>query len=244
MKSMGGSVMYEVARENEILKYLPLVERVVNRISIKSAEYDRGDLTNIGVIGLMDALNKYDPQKKVPFESYAMIRIKGAILDEVRKNAKISRYKMKTVNDFYKAKATLEQELKREATDLEICNIMQISEQQLGEIYDSIHYLASVSLEDTLFSNEQEGMTVQDTIQDQSMTNAEEAILQEEQQAILEKHVASLSEREQLILSLYYREELTLREIAEVLDISIARVSQLHGKIIGKLKERIQEEFI
>ena len=78
--------MYGTTREEEILKYLPLVDRVVSRISVKSSDYDKSDLVNIGVIGLMDALRKYDASKKVPFESYAIIRIKGAILDEVRKN--------------------------------------------------------------------------------------------------------------------------------------------------------------
>lgn len=103
--------MYEVDREAEIIKYLPLVERVVQRLSIKTADYESGDLYNIGVIGLMDALRKFDPSKKVPFESYAVIRIKGAIIDEVRKHAKISRYKMAAVNQFYQARQELEQTL-------------------------------------------------------------------------------------------------------------------------------------
>ncbi len=104
--------MYEVDREAEIIKYLPLVERVVQRL-FKTADYESGDLYNIGVIGLMDALRKFDPSKKVPFESYAAIRIKGAIIDEVRKHAKISRYKMAAVNQFYQARQELEQSLKR-----------------------------------------------------------------------------------------------------------------------------------
>lgn len=94
--------MYEVDREAEIIKYLPLVERVVQRLSIKTADYESGDLYNIGVIGLMDALRKFDPSKKVPFESYAVIRIKGAIIDEVRKHAKISRYKWRQSISFIK----------------------------------------------------------------------------------------------------------------------------------------------
>lgn len=94
--------MYEVDREAEIIKYLPLVERVVQRMSIKTTDYEQGDLFNIGVIGLMDALNKFDPTKKVPFESYAVLRIKGAIIDEVRKHAKISRYKWRQLTNFIK----------------------------------------------------------------------------------------------------------------------------------------------
>ena len=235
--------MYGTTREEEILKYLPLVDRVVSRISVKSSDYDKSDLVNIGIIGLMDALRKYDASKKVPFESYAIIRIKGAILDEVRKNSKISRYKMKNVNDFYKARNDLQQSLKREVTDKEICDYLNINEQQLANIYDSLHYLASVSLEEMLFSSEYDGVELKDTIQDESMDNALDILVKDEQQGALEKAIAILSERDQLILSLYYKEELTLKEISEVLDISIARVSQLHGKIISKLRESIQEEL-
>ncbi|KRM96854.1 DNA-directed RNA polymerase sigma subunit D [Liquorilactobacillus aquaticus DSM 21051] len=235
--------MYETSIEDEVLKYLPLVERVANRISIKSTEYEYGDLYNIGVIGLIDALRKFDVTKKVPFESYAMIRIKGAIIDEIRKHSKISRYKMTIVNQFYKAKQELEQKLKREVTDSEICKEMNIDAAQLGNIYDSIHYLASISLEDTLFSHADEGISLQDMIQDTLAENGEETLLQEERKQALISSIKKLSEREQLVLSLYYEEEATLKEIAAILDISIARVSQIHGKIIIKLKNLIKEEL-
>jgi RNA polymerase sigma factor for flagellar operon FliA len=172
--------MYEVDRETEIIKYLPLVERVVKRMSIKTTDYEQGDLFNIGVIGLMDALRKFDPAKKVPFESYAVLRIKGAIIDEVRKHAKISRYKMAAVNQFYQARQDLEQTLKREATDTEIAKKMGISRGQLADIYDSLHYLASVSLEDTLFSCQDEGMTISDSISDKEAVDVEESLLEEE----------------------------------------------------------------
>ncbi|WP_057736897.1 FliA/WhiG family RNA polymerase sigma factor [Liquorilactobacillus uvarum] len=235
--------MYETSIEDEVLKYLPLVERVANRISIKSTEYEYGDLYNIGVIGLMDALRKFDATKKVPFESYATIRIKGAIIDEIRKHSKISRYKMTIVNQFYKAKQELEQKFKREVTDREICKEMNIDAGQLGNIYDSIHYLASISLEDTLFSHADEGISLQDMIQDKLAQNGEETLLKEERKKALISSIKKLSEREQLVLSLYYEEEATLKEIAAVLDISIARVSQIHGKIIIKLKNLIREEL-
>jgi RNA polymerase sigma factor for flagellar operon FliA len=235
--------MYAVNMEDEIIKYLPLVERVVNRIGIKSQEYEKGDLFNIGVIGLMDALHKFDASKKVPFESYAAIRIRGAIIDEVRKNAKLSRYKMARVNAYYQVKQRLEQELKREVTDNEICKELEIDSKQLGEIFDSIHYLASMSLEDTLFNQEDEGIELKDTIKDTSIVSAEEQMLEVEHKQALQVGIQKLTEREQLLLSLYYKEELTLIEIAEVLDVSIARVSQIHGKTISKLKQIIQEEM-
>lgn len=234
--------MYEVDREAEIIKYLPLVERVVQRLSIKTADYESGDLYNIGVIGLMDALRKFDPSKKVPFESYAVIRIKGAIIDEVRKHAKISRYKMAAVNQFYQARQELEQRLKREATDTEICKQLGINQSQLADIYESLHYLASVSLEDTLFAYQEEGMTLKDMVRDPA-ENVEDTLVAEEKRTALVACIKKLGEREQLILSLYYTEELTLKEIAEILEVSIPRVSQIHGKTIAKLRTLIEEEL-
>lgn len=234
--------MYGLSMEEEVLKHLPLVDRVVNRLSIKAFEYERDDLFNIGVIGLIDAIQRFDPTKKVPFESYAAIRVRGAIFDEVRKNAKISRYKMDSVNLYYKAKQDLEHQLCREATDKEICEAMKITSKQLGEIYENIHFLASVSLEDTLFSGGDDGMTIQDTLQDEDAVNVEVRLLEEEQKGALTNAIRKLTEREQLVLSLYYKEELTLKEIAEILEVSIARISQIHGKVILKLKELVKED--
>ncbi|MHC5269557.1 sigma-70 family RNA polymerase sigma factor [Enterococcus sp. LJL98] len=235
--------MYELSLEDEIIKYLPLVERVVNRIKIKNTDYEQGDLFNIGVIGLMDALKKYDPTKKVPFESYAAIRIRGAVFDEVRKHGKISRYRMGQLNAYYQAKQELEQIEKREVTDLEICEHLQINQSQLNDIYDSLNYLASVSLEATLFNQDDDGLTVEDTLVDDRVENAEEEVVENERKQALQTSIETLTEREQIILNLYYTEELTLKEIAEILGVSIARVSQIHGKVIGKLKLKIEEEL-
>ncbi|GGI66165.1 sigma-70 family RNA polymerase sigma factor [Enterococcus alcedinis] len=235
--------MYELSFEEEILKYLPVVDRVVNRITIKNTDYEKEDLFNIGVIGLMDALKKFDASKKVPFESYAAIRVRGSIFDEVRKHGKISRYRMTQLNEYYEAKRELEQEQKGDVTDTDICQKLAITRAQLNEIYDSLNYLASVSLEATLFNQNDDGMTVEDTIQDQSIPNVEETLLEDERKKALEKSVTQLAEREQIILDLYYKEEMTLKEIAEILGISIARVSQIHGKIISKLKLSIEEEL-
>ena len=204
--------MYEVDREQEILKYLPLVERVANRISIKNTEYEYDDLYNIGVIGLIDAMQKFDSSKKVPFENYAAIRIRGAIIDEVRRHSKISRYKMGNVNSFYQAKQELEQEMKREVTDKEIMKKMGITSSQLGDIYDSIQYLSSVSLESTLYSNNDETVMVQDTLRDSKAPSGEKELMKQERRKELVEAIKRLSEREQLVL----RQEAISANIANV----------------------------
>lgn len=235
--------MYEVDLESQVLKYLPLVERIASRISVKNTNYEYEDLYNIGVIGLIDSLKKYDPSKKVPFGGYASIRIKGAIIDEVRRHSKLPRYKMNLINEYYRAKEELESQAQHTASDEEIAAKMGIDLNQLGEIYDSMHYLASVSLEGTMFSKQEDQIHLADLLEDQTATDAEENLLVAEQKQILAKAIKRLTEREQLILSLYYQEEATLKEIAAVLDISIARVSQLHGKAIAKLRADIQKEL-
>jgi len=235
--------MYEVDLESQVLKYLPLVERIASRVSVKNTDYEYEDLYNIGVIGLIDSLKKYDPSKKVPFGGYASIRIKGAIIDEVRKHSKISRYKMNLINEYYRVKEEIESEQKQTASDEDIAEKMGIDANQLSDIYESMHYLATVSLDGTIFSKTNEQVSLEDLLEDKTAANAEDNLLQSEKKQALVKAIEQLNEREQLILSLYYQEEATLKEIAAILNISIARVSQLHGKTIAKLRTYIQKEL-
>lgn len=227
--------MYEMNMEDQVMKYLPLVEKVVARITVKSSEYDHEDLFNTGVIGLIDALKKFDSQKKVPFESYAYVRIRGTIIDEIRSHGRLSRYKFDNLNRYYKAKQELEQELKRDVTDKELCHKLEINQKKLNDIYDSLHYMASISLEDVLFSAEQ-SPSKQEMFRDKKTSDAQTRLLQAELKQELTEAIGKLSKREQLVLSLYYEQEMTLKEISLVLEVSIARVSQLHGRAIGKLK--------
>lgn len=234
---------YETDREQEILKYLPLVEKVVNGLDIKRRDYERSDLINMGVIGLMDALSKFDKSKKVPFEGYAYIRIKGAILDEVRKTSKVSRSRIQKLNDFYKAKEKLEKSLMRTPTDKEICAELEIGEKELSKIHETVHQLASVSLEDVLYSEEGHDVEVLDILEDKEAVQSEELLLEKERKSILAQAVKRLAEREQQILQMIYVDELSLKEIAFVYDLSVPRISQIHGKTIVKLKSYMKEAY-
>lgn len=236
--------MYEVDYEAEIVKHLPFVRRVVNRIDIKSAEYDKDDLFNIGVIGLMDALKKFDVNKKVSFESYAYIRIRGAVIDEIRKTSRVSRSRMGHLDSFYKAKEKIERKKMTTATDKEICEELNINAKQLSKIHETIHYLANISLDDTIFTTQGETLELKDMIEDPSSIPIDKMMVDAEKKQALRNSVAKLNEREQIILNLYYEEELTLKEIAEILEISIPRVSQLHGKTLIKLKKMVEEDLV
>ena len=148
---------------------------------------------------------------------------------------------MGNVNSFYQAKQELEQEMKREVTDKEIMKKMGITSSQLGDIYDSIQYLSSVSLESTLYSNNDETVMFQDTLRDSKAPSGEKELMKQERKKELVEAIKRLSEREQLVLSLYYEEDATLKEIAAILDVSIARVSQIHGRAIAKIRGYIEE---
>lgn len=229
---------YELSNQDDlIIKYLPLVKNVVGRIESKNHNFELDDLISIGVIGLMDALKRYDHRKKVPFEAYATFRIRGAVIDELRKSGPVSRDRMDKLNQYYMVKEELGNKLMHTPSELEICEELGIDEKQLYKLHETVHYLSGVSLESTIFSGDGQYTELIDMLEDGEGISPEEYILKDERKAILIKAIDNLSERERALLNLYYVEELSMKEIGYVLDISIPRVSQIHGKILLKLRE-------
>lgn len=226
-------------RDNLIIKHLPLVRKVISRIAFKDYAMEKDDLFSIGVIGLMDAIEKFDPSKKVPFEAYATLRVRGSVIDELRKGGKVSRDKIDKLNQYYRTKEELERDLKRTPDEKEVCHKLGIDDKQLSSIHQTVHYLSNISLESTLYSNEGDGFSLLDIIEDKDNPTPENRMMDLEMKKILVDAIKNLPERDQTILDLYYVEELTLKEIAYILDISIPRVSQIHGKIILDLKSTI-----
>lgn len=223
-----------------IEEYLPLVNRVVSQLNIKeSSTIDRDDLISIGVMGLLDASHKYNAQKNASFATYARLRIRGAIIDELRRLGILSRQRMTEVKQYYQKRAELTQQLLQEPTDAQICEYMEISQEELAKIYLNLHYLSVVSLDQTVYSSEEQDISLLETIADQ-----DDSILMKlehrDQSDELAKAIETLNEREQYILQFYYVEELSLSEMSEILNLSISRISQLHGKIIGKLQEKLK----
>lgn len=227
-------------RGNQIIKYLPLVKKAVSRIEAKDIALDKDDLVGYGVIGLIDAIEKYDSSKNVPFETYASLRIRGTVIDELRKVGRVSRDKISKLNDYYRAKEKLENELMRIPDEEEICSELGINEKELFKIHETVHYLSNCSLEATLFSDNDE-FTLMDIIEDDTLESPLDKMMRAETREVLIKSIERLKDREKTILNLYYVEELSLKEIAYILDISIPRVSQIHGKVLIKLREIIEK---
>lgn len=224
------------AYDNTVEKHLPLVKKIVDSMSLKdSSDMEHDDYISIGVIGLIDALSKYDSKKNVAFEAYAKMRIRGTIIDELRKNGKVSRYKISKLNSLYEAKRKLQHKLLRNPSDAELCEELDINIEELNKIYETTHILSTLSLESTLYYEDSQ-ISLKDKVIDNRSLNPADKLLKEERKSELKNAIDKLSERDQILLNLYYEEELTLKEISEIFDITVSRVSQLHGRAITKLK--------
>lgn len=229
----------EYLNEEGLVKYLPLVESVARRIDINNNNYELDDLINIGFIGLMDAMEKFDEDKKVPFEAYARIRIRGSIIDEMRRMGPVSRNRMDDLKRFYEGKRLLENELMRTPSEEEILESLDIGEKELKTIHETIHFLSSTSLESLIYSQDGQDTELIDMLEDKQTVSPESHFLKEETNEHLAEVIESLDKREQTILDLYYVEELSMKEIAYILDVSIPRISQIHGSILVKMRDRL-----
>jgi len=232
---------YDANEEKKIIEYIPLVENIVDRMQINPRQgLSREDYIALGLIGLMEAFDKFDPSQNIPFKHYAKWRIKGAIYDELRKNGTLSRGSMDKLNRMYQVKEKLQQDLLREPSDYEIAEYMGIDVAELGFIYETSHHLSYSYLEGTLFSGDEE-FSMMDVIEDPKAVDPQESLLDAENKDQLMRAIRCLSKKEQILLNLYYKEELKLKEIALILNISISRVSQIHGKILLKLRQMLHE---
>ncbi|NMS89654.1 FliA/WhiG family RNA polymerase sigma factor [Clostridioides difficile] len=226
-------------REELIKENMPLVKSIARKFFIPGKGFEYQDLVNSGVIGLIDAINKFDVEKGAKFSSYSYIKIKSAILDEIRNQSPISKHNLTKVNKYNRVIEKLQAELLREPTSHEIANELNISKKQLNDIESNIDMLNIVSLNHVIFEDTNE--TIQDVISYREDYTPANIIEEEEKLDILSKAISNLREKEKLILSLYYYEDLNLKEIGKVLGVSESRVSQLHRKSIRNLKIKIKE---
>ena len=228
-------------RDRLILTYAPLVKYVAGRLgSGLPAHVDEGDLVSYGLLGLIGAIERYEPDRDVKFETYAIARIKGAIIDELRAMDWVPRSVRSRAREIERAIAQLEAKLGRAPTDEEIAGKVGIT---VEELEDSLTDIArsSIAALDELWTVSDGGDQVAliDTVEDQDAPDPQGSLSQTEQREAIADAIARLPEREKLVVTLYYYEELTLREIGEVLGVTESRVSQLHTKAILRLKARL-----
>ena len=228
-------------RDRLILTYAPLVKYVAGRLgSGLPAHVDDDDLVSYGLLGLIGAIERFDPDRDIKFETYAIARIKGSIIDELRALDWVPRSVRSRAREIERAIADLESRLGRAPTDEEISTKLGISEDELNESLSEIGRTSIAAL-DELWTVSAGGdqIALIDTIEDEQGPNPQSALDETEMREAIAEAISRLPEREKLVVTLYYYEELTLREIGEVLGVTESRVSQLHTKAILRLKARL-----
>ncbi|HLQ67263.1 MAG TPA: FliA/WhiG family RNA polymerase sigma factor [Candidatus Limnocylindrales bacterium] len=231
----------ERQKEIALSKYAPLVKYVVDRLALhlpKSVERD--DLTSAAIIGLFDALEKFDAGKGTKFETYAIWRIRGAILDELRSLDWASRSIRRKARTVEEAARGLGQKLGRAATEEEVAEALNLSPAELSRLMDEVHGTALLSLSKAVSTeDDQDYIQLEDIVDDPTQTDALEVIESEQAREVLLDTIDGLPEQQRLVVALYYYEEMTLKEIGEALHISESRVSQIHTRAVKTLKARL-----
>jgi RNA polymerase sigma factor for flagellar operon FliA len=232
----------EKTKEELIVKYASLVKYVAGRMMVSlPPSVEQGDLESAGIMGLIDAIERYDPKYGVKFESYAIPRIKGAILDELRKLDWVPRSVRSKARELEKVIYELESTKGGPATDEEISKKMGVSMEEYYDVLREIGMTNLLSLDETIYNNDGSRASLHEVIEDPDVENPVEEMGREELKELMIKAIDDLPETERLVIALYYYEELTLHEIGQVLQLSESRISQIHTKTILSLKAKLRE---
>lgn len=228
-------------RDKIIRQYMPLVKYVAGKVSTglpASIEYD--DLVGFGQFGLLDAINKFDPDKGVKFKTYAVTRIRGAIFDEMRQLDWVPRSVRQKSKEIEDTISGLESKLGRPASDAEIAREMNISEEEFQQTVMKVSGTSVLSLNDVWYSgDDSDHMSIGDSIESPSSMNPDVQVEREEIRKVIIDAINELPEKEKMVIVLYYHEDLTFKEIGQVLDVSESRISQLHTKANLRLRSKL-----
>ena len=227
------------ARDQLILHYSPLVKYVASRVATGlPANVEQADLVSYGMFGLIDALDKFDLARNIKFETYAIPRIRGAIIDELRALDWVPRSVRFKAREVEKAYTEIEAREKRAPTDREIAQHLGTSVSELHDIVTQISFVSVMALDEMVSAGAERGESISliDTLADVSALDPISGLEGNETRMMLSHAINSLSEREKLVVTLYYFEGLTLNEIGEVLGVTESRVCQIHTKAVGQLR--------
>jgi RNA polymerase sigma factor FliA len=231
-------------REQLILHYSPLVKYVAGRVSVGlPSNVEQADFVSSGVFGLIDAIEKFDPDRSTKFETYAISRIRGAIIDELRALDWIPRSVRQKARAVERAYATLEARLRRTPSEPEVAEEMDITLDELHGVFSQLSLANVVALEELLHGGADTGdrLSLVDTLEDTAADNPVEIAENRELRRLLAGAIHALPEREKTVVTLYYYEGLTLAEIGQVLGVTESRVSQIHTKSVLQLRAKLAE---
>ncbi len=228
-------------RDAFIRKYMPLVKYVAGKVATGmpgSVEFD--DLVGFGQFGLLDAINKYDPEKNVKFKTYAVTRIRGSMIDELRVLDWVPRSVRQKAREIEDAIVEVESRLGRPATDAEIADSMGISEDEFQQTVMRVSGTSVLSLDDVWYSgDDSDHVSIGDSIESPSSFNPDVIVEREEIRRVIIESIKELPKKEKMVLVLYYHEDLTFKEIGQVLNVSESRISQLHTKANMRLRAKL-----
>ena len=228
-------------RDEIVVEYAPLIRYIAQKIASRlPSNIELDDLISCGVIGLMDAIQKFDPSRDNKFKTYAEFRVRGAILDELRAQDWVPRSVREKAKLIEKTYSKLESELGRPATDEEMCSALEISQ---DEFYDLLNKAKSVSLlniDDSAAFNRGDKKLMAGLMEESKHTNPFTAVSYKNIREKIKEGILVLPEKQRLVLSLYYYEDLNLKEIGQVLEVTESRVLQLHTQAILKLKAKLK----
>ncbi|HPC70315.1 MAG TPA: RNA polymerase sigma factor WhiG [Treponema sp.] len=228
-------------RETFIKQYAPLVKYVAGKVAVgmpHNVEFD--DLVGFGTFGLLDAIEKFDPEKNVKFKTYAVTRIRGAIFDELRSIDWVPRSVRQKTKELEETIGSLEAQLGRTATDQEIAQALGMTEDEFLKTMMRISGTSILSLNDVWFSgDENDKVSIGESIEAPSSLNPDIIVEKDEIRRIIIEAINELPDKEKKVLVLYYYEDLTLKEIGQVLEVTESRVSQLHTKAILRLRAKL-----
>lgn len=235
-KSYAADAYSKDARENLIMTHLPKVKYIADRIAAKlPPSVERDDLYGAGVVGLIDAVERYDASRGVAFTTFAEMRVRGAILDNLRSLDWASRSTRRRAREVQSVYAQLEQEKGRSVSEAEVAAEMKISVAEVRETLQDLRGLTITNLDDR---DEETGLSIADLVSDTSISPLKK-IEETEYRRLLAEAIDKLPERERQVIALYYLEELTMKEIGEVLSVTESRVSQLRTQAVMRLRANL-----
>jgi RNA polymerase sigma factor FliA len=231
-------------RERLILHYSPLVKYVAGRVGVGlPPNIEQADLVSYGIFGLIDAIEKFDLDRAIKFETYAISRIRGAIIDELRSIDWIPRSVRYKAREVEKAYAALEAKLRRTPTEQEVAAELDISINELRAIFSQVSFVNVLALDELLNTGGEKGdkLSLVDTLEDSKAEDPVQAFEAEEMKYLLAGAINTLPEREKIVVTLYYYEGLTLAEIGQVLGVTESRICQMHTKAVLQLRGKLAD---
>ncbi len=238
-----GSAIPSSLKEHIVLEHTPLIRYIVNRIAVRLPSHiDLDDLHNTGVIGLMDAIEKYDPDKNCKFKTYAEFRIKGAILDQLRSLDWVPRSVRQKSRRLERAYGEVEQRLGRSASEEEVADSLGLQLDKFHELLNQVRGISLVNLEELRGTNSDgdRAGSFADIVEDVHSENPFASLQLSEMTHVIAETIGTLPEKERLVITLYYYEDLNMKEIGGILGITESRVCQIHTKAMLRLRSKLK----